>query len=332
MTPWSLSKSRLRSTAVASALAALSTCGPAFADVSEGGQRPVSEVLARIPELTPLGQRPRMDLYASPASDLVWAFDPDTGMIIAGYAFDDAGVSFGKSGTILEGLTLDDFIGAKVGLAGPGEVSTAHHEVVMETLDGLDIQDRDAALEDLARRLRDVTGEAEFDAAASAWIESLAEREHGAVSLAQALDSSAAIHAGDGTGLKVGVLTDPMCLPCSDAVAAAIDLAEQGLLDLRITLAPLTSDDAHGVVAGVLSAEDSLTALLSLGDPAMPVPFAPYAHLPAEMHDAAWFNRGIASSNVIREIPLFTYKVGDVDVYTTDLSDVEAHARSAIAP
>lgn len=253
-------------------------------------------------------------------------------MIIAGYAFDDAGVSFGKSGTILEGLTLDDFIGAKVGLAGPGEVSTAHHEVVMETLDGLDVQDRDAALEDLARRLRDVTGEAEFDAAASAWIESLAERENGAVSLAQALDSSAAIHVGNGTGLKVGVLTDPMCLPCSAAVAAAVDLADQGLLDLRITLAPLTSDDAHGVVAGVLSAEDSLTALLSLGDPAMPVPFAPYAHMPAEMRDAAWFNRGIASSSVIREIPLFTYKVGDVDVYTTDLSDVEAHARSVIAP
>lgn len=317
---------RPRPSLVASVAMAACALYPTF-PASAGTAGMPQEITSAVPELSTVATIGTLDVLASPDSDMLWVHDPDTGAVLAGYGFDSQGRSLNKDHPALGNLTLSDFLAVKSAEAG-GELPL--HPPVEGLLDGMEPEQREAALADLIERMRDAKDEASFNKAASEWIEGLAGSPEEETSLLQAMQQAQAIDLGDPGAQLVYMLTDPLCLPCGVALKQAAELAERGEISLKLVLAPMVSEDSHGVIAGILAQEDPLKAILALGDEDAAIPFAPYAYLDAESQEALAFNRAIATSGAIERIPLFAWEAGGAESYAVSLEGFTGGSKETI--
>lgn len=189
-------------------------------------------------------------------------------------------------------------------------------------LEGLAPERREAALSDLIERLRGVEDEAGFNRAAAGWIEDLKQPVPPQATLLEVMTQSRIVEVGNPEDPVVYMLTDPLCMPCGRALEDAIRQVEAGAISLRIVLAPLTSADSHGVIAGILAQQDPLEALLAIGDAETAIPFSPYAYLDGASQEALAFNRAIATSGAIEQIPLFARATGRDESYALSLASL----------
>lgn len=284
--------------------------------------------VAALPDLEAVTTVGELTLFGSPASDLLWAEDPRTGAIIAAYGFDSSGRNMNQAHPAMAQLGLADFLAVKAGGENGDAVPPAAVDSVLQSLDP---EQRDAALSDLIERMRGVQDEAGFNKAAAAWIDGLGVSGEAQSTLLQVMVDARIVEAGAPEHRAVYMLTDPLCLPCGTALQEAMALVEAGEISLRIVLAPMVSDDSHGVIAGILAQEDPLKALLEIGNTEAPVPFAPYAYLDADSQEALAFNRAIATSGAIEEIPLFAWETDGAEVYSVGLNGFTADLESAEA-
>lgn len=287
------------------------------------------EITSAVPGLSPVATIGTLDVLASPDNDMIWVHDPETGSVLAGYGFDSQGRSLNQGHPVLGNLTLSDFLAVKAA-GSDGELPL--HPPVEGLLDGMEPEQREAALADLIERMRNAKDEASFNKAASEWIEGLAGSPEEETSLLQAMQQARAIDLGEPGAQLVYMLTDPLCLPCGVALKQAAELAEQGEISLKLVLAPLVSEDSHGVIAGILAQEDPLKAILALGDEDAAIPFAPYAYLDAESQEALAFNRAIAASGAIEQIPLFAWEAGGAENYAVSLEGFAERSTKIEAP
>lgn len=184
------------------------TGGPAISSTSDSAT-PVPEIFSDVPDLHWAGMIAGMQAWTAAGTNMMFLRDPETGGVIAGFPFDDAGVSLHPRLSEEQGAGFADMVRE---FFGPSiEIPEQYAPSVEERLEALSEEDRQAAIRDLIDHLSGVEGEDAFNSAVEAWLAGISgteahqpsEGHDDTVDEPQRIESeetAGAYHAVDGTG------------------------------------------------------------------------------------------------------------------------------------
>lgn len=240
-------------------------------------------------------------------------------------------------------------------------------------LGGLDEKGRDAAISSLIESLRPVKSEADFNVAVAAWIEGLrgstpatdaaaptaepnpaveakpavagadnaaaapdAQPAEAGKTLLQAMEEAFTLTIGQAEAPLAHALIDPSHAPSLAAIKELKPAIEAGKLRLSVHLVPASSEDAAGIVAGILMSEDPAAALYTLAetaeDPARETPFRRFSDLADDQEDGVRRNYALAVAYELPALPFFGFHAADGERYIKGIPSIEQFDGIGAAP
>lgn len=161
----------MAATCLAGSVASAQTAPPASDDQGAG----LPEMLTQVPELRAIDDIAGMGAWASPMTNMVFMYDAENEAVIAGFPFDLDGRSLHPLLAEEEGANFAAFLAE---FFGPTiEIPEEYAPTIEERLAKMSEAQRKASVDGLIMALRDVEGEADFNAAIEEWLSGLGELE-----------------------------------------------------------------------------------------------------------------------------------------------------------
>lgn len=256
-----------------------------------------------------------------------------------------------------------------VGKDGKVSVSIPDAQIpeVESLLEGLDDAGKEKAISGLVEALRPVTSEAEFNTAVAAWIETLrsssaqvgdvtsappaevsatepaqqdlasdAAPANEGKTLLQAMEEGFRLEAGQAGAPLAYALVDPSHAPSLAALKELKPQIDAGKLRLSILLVPASSEDAAGIVAGVLMADDPVATLFVMAEAgegaAAATPFRRFSELPDPQEEGVRMNYALAVAYELPALPFFGFHATEGERYIKGIPSFEQFEGIGQAP
>lgn len=353
----------------------LSVLALALLSTAASAQTEPPAALGSVKNLEAKGEVLGFEAWGAPGQDFLWLKHPETGAMIAGFPFDADGKSLNPAHQGDKALTLAGFIEANIEPYSPpvsvsedGNVSVtlpdAQIPEVEALLGKLDEAGRKAEIAKLVEALRSVKSEADFNIAVAAWVEALRGLPGNAESAApaavtapdaaasgdgaeaapadagktllQAMEGAFLLDAGKVEAPLAYAILDPSHAPSLAALKELKPKIETGELRLSILLVPASSEDAAGIVAGLLMSEDPVAALFALAetaeDPAAETPFRRFSDLPDAQEEGVRTNYALAVAYELPTLPFFGFHTAEGERYIKGIPSFEQFDGILAAP